>query len=140
MAHPKQLARINRVRTVQLTLARAAQAQAQAQAASESALTARIARLADAISPAALAGPGVSLIAAAHYRDRLQQSAFVAQGRVVQAEQRAAAASDATRAAERDLKAVEKLQERADADAVIAAIRAMEGAPMPTRALRHDPC
>ena len=56
MASPKQLARVNRVRTVQLTLARAAQAQAQAQVASEAALNARIAQLAAAIAPAQAAG------------------------------------------------------------------------------------
>lgn len=140
MANAKQLARINRVRAVQLMLARAAQAQAEAHAASETALNARIAQLADAIAPAAAAGFAVSLTAAAHYRDRLHESAYAAQGRVRAAEQRAAAATDAARGAERDLKAVEKLQARADADAVLHAIRALEGAPMPSRPLRHDPC
>ena len=140
MASPKQLARVNRVRTVQLTLARAAQAQAEAQVASETALNTRIAQLAAAIAPAPTQGAAVSLTAAAHYRDRLHQSAHAAVARVQQAEQRAAAATDAARGAERDLKAVEKLQTRADADAALAAIRALEGAPMPVRSLRHDPC
>ena len=139
-ANPKQLARINRVRTMQLTLARAAQAQAEAQVASEAALNVRIAQLAAAIAPAPDAGSAVSLTAAAHYRDRLHQSAHVARARVEVAEQRASAATDAARSAERDLKAVEKLQTRADADAAVAAIRALEGAPMPVRPLRHDPC
>lgn len=140
MANAKQLKRVERVRAVQLTLARAAQADAQAHAASEVALNARIAQLTAAIAPAPAAGSAVSLSAAAHYRDRLHQTAAAAQTRVEQAERRVAAAGDAALAAERDLKAVEKLQARADAADALAAIRALEGAPMPTRTLRHDPC
>ncbi len=135
-----QLARIDRIRAVQLTLARAAEADARAHAASETALGARIAELADAVAPAPIAGAGFSLSAAAHYRDRLQQSAFAAEARVTRAQDRAAAANEATRAAERDSKAIEKLRARADADAVLAAIRALEGAPAVRRPNRHEPC
>lgn len=140
MPKPKQLARIERVRAVQLTLARAAQADAHAQVASEAALSARVAALAAAVAPAPAAGAGFSLSAAAHYRERLHLSAAAAQDRVLAAERRATVATAAAQDAERDLKAVEKLQAKADAAAALAAIRAMEGAPIPTRPLRHDPC
>lgn len=136
----KQLARVARVRAVQLTLARAGQAQADAQVASETALNARIAQLAAAIAPAPSQGGAFSLSAAAHYRDRLHQTALAAQARVTQAEHRATVATEAARTAERDSKAVEKLQSRADVAALLAEMRALEGAPAPTRPLRHDPC
>lgn len=135
-----QLARIDRVRTVQLTLARAAEADAQARAASETALTRRIAQLAAAIAPTPSAGEGFSLAAAAHYRDKLQQSALAANARVAAAEARAADAAAATRMATRDQKAVEKLRARADAEAALAAIRALEHAPSVRRPIRHEPC
>lgn len=134
------LARIDRVRAVQLTLARADEARAQAHAASETALGQRIAQLAAATAPAVASGAGFSLSAAAHYRDRLQQSALAADARVRVAQDRAARAGEATRAAERDAKAVEKLRARADADTALAAIRALEGAPVSARPFRHDPC
>lgn len=137
---PKQLVRVARVRAAQLTLARAAEAQAAAHAASEAALNTRVAQLAAAVAPTPSAGAGFSLTAAAHYRDRLQQTAAAAQYRVDQANSRATAATQARGAAERDLKAVEKLQGKADAAAALAAMRALEGAPLPVRRLRHDPC
>ncbi|WP_425229117.1 hypothetical protein [Sphingomonas sp.] len=144
MATASQLARVERVRAVQLLLARTAQADAEAQVASETALAGRVAALAAGIAPAPTAAVAFSLSAAAHYRERLHQSSFAAQDRVAEAARRADAAGDAARDAERDLKAVEKLQARADAAAALAAIRALEGAPVPTRfasvMLRHDPC
>lgn len=140
MKRAKQLARIGRVRAVQLGLARAAEVEARAHEASETALGDRIARLAAAIAPAPMAGGAGTLAAAAHYRERLQQSAFAARARVMRATDRAEAAADATRAAERDGKAVEKLRARADADAALAALRRSDG-PLPARrTLRHDPC
>ena len=140
MASAKQLKRVERVRAVQLLLARAAQADAQATAASESALASRVAALAAAIAPAPVTDAAFSLSAAAHYRERLHLSAAAAQDRVLAAEHRATAATAATQDAQRDLKAVEKLQIKADAAAALAAIRALEGAPLPQRPLRHDPC
>lgn len=140
MASAKQLARIERVRAVQLSLARAAQIDAHAAAASETALAGRVAALADAIAPAPDTGAAFSLSAAAHYRERLHLSAATAQDRVASAERRATAATAAAQGAERDLKAVEKLQAKADTAAALAAIRALEGAPAPQRPLRHDPC
>lgn len=137
--NPLQLARIARVRAIQLSLARAAEAHANAQAASEAALNARVAQLAAAIAPAPVTGSAVGLTAAAHYRDRLHQSAAAAQGRVDQANARVTVAAAATRAADRDLKSVEKLQDRDTAAAALAAMRALEAA-APTGRLRHDPC
>ena len=121
----RQLARIDRVRAIQLNIARAAEADAQAKAASETALGHRIAQLAAAVAPAPAAGAGFSLSAAAHYRDRLQQSAFAAEMRVARAQGLANQATEAARSAERDQKAVEKLRARADADAALAALRAL---------------
>lgn len=140
MRDRRQLARIDRVRSVQLTLARAAQAEAEAHAASETALGARIAQLAAAVAPGPAAGEGFTLSAAAHYRERLQHSALAAEARVARAEGRVTQALEAARAAERDHKAVEKLRARADADAALAALRALEGAPPSRRPNRHDPC
>lgn len=136
----KQLARVARVRAVQLTLARAEEAQAAARVASETALTVRVAQLVAAVAPAPSTAAAFSLCAAAHYRDRLHQTALTAQDRVQVAERRAVAATDAAHAAERDLKAVEKLQARADAVVVLAESRALQNAPVPKSAFRHDPC
>lgn len=136
----RQLARVDRVRAIQLNLARAAEADAQAKAASETALGRRIAQLAAAVAPAPAAGAGFSLSAAAHYRDRLHQSAWAAEVRVARAQGLANQAAEATRSAERDQKAVEKLRARADADAALAALRALEGAPATRRPNRHEAC
>jgi flagellar FliJ protein len=133
------LTRIHRVRTIQLNLTRADEVEAQNRAASEAALSARIASLAAAVAPTPSAAGGFSLTAAAHYRDRLHQSASAAQTRVEAAEYRARAAGDATRAARRDQNAVEKLIERARADDVLKAVRALEEAPA-FKSKRHDPC
>ncbi|KQN28865.1 MULTISPECIES: hypothetical protein [unclassified Sphingomonas] len=138
-ARSKTLARIHRVRTLQLGLTRADEARAHDKFASEQALSGRIARLAEAVAPVHETQVAVSLGAAAHYRDRLQQSANAAVERVQAAESRVARATEATRAAKRDQSAVEKLLARADADAVLKAIRAMEDAPA-FRKVRHDPC
>lgn len=133
------LDRIHRVRTIQLNLTRADEAQARDRAASEAALSARITALAEAIAPTRTAAAGFSLTAAAHYRDRLHQSASAAQARLEAADYRATAAGEATRAARRDQSAVEKLLERVEADEVLKAVRALEAAPT-FRRNRHDPC
>lgn len=139
MPDAKQLARIHRVRTLQLGLARVDEARARDTFASEAALSNRIAQLADAIAPAVDRGAAFSLAAAAHYREKLQHSAFAAEARVAAAGRQADRATDATREAWRDQSAVEKLIARADADAALKAIRAMEAAPA-FRKVRHDPC
>ena len=134
-----QLARIHRVRTLQLGLAQAAEAKANEGLASETALANRIAELARAVSPSPSAAPGVSLAAAAHYRERLHHSAHAAENRVHAATRQAEAASLARQEAHRDQTAVEKLIARVDAADVLKAMRAMEDTPH-TRKVRHDPC
>lgn len=139
MADAKKLARIHRVRTLQLNLTQADEARAHERHASEAELARRIGQLAAAVAPAPDAGAGFSLAAAAYYRDRLHQSAAAADARLRAAESSVERAMEATRAAKRDQTAVEKLIARADAAATIKAIRALEDAPAPKRN-RHDPC
>ena len=134
-----KLARIHRVRTVQLNLMRAAESAAQSQFASERALRARIGQLAAGSAPQLADTDGVAFAAAALYRDRLQVSAQAAERRVADAEVRADRAVAAARAARQDQLAVEKLIDRDAAAAALAALRALETAP-PARAVRHDPC
>lgn len=135
----KKLDRIHRVRTLQLGLVRAEEVRANARFAGEVTLRNRIAQLTHDIAPTASADQGLSMIAAAHFRDRLQQSAEAADGRMRAAEQIAALAAEKTRDAKRDQSAIEKLLARADADAAVRAIRALEATP-PSRKVRHDPC
>lgn len=135
----RTLARLHRVRTLQLHLAHADEARARDHAASEAQLHARIAQLADEIAPIAANTAGVSLGAAAHYRDRLHQSALTAATRVRNARDQETRAAEATRAARQDQSAIEKLIVRADADAVRAEMRALEEMP-PSSGKRHDPC
>ena len=138
-ARGKTLARIHRVRTLQLGLTRADEARAHDKFASESALSARISSLAAAVAPTPEVAIAVSLGASAHYRERLQQSADAAIERVRSAEYQVERASDATRSAKRDQSAVEKLIVRAQADAALRELRALEDAPS-VRTIRHDPC
>ncbi|TCP95464.1 hypothetical protein C8J46_11354 [Sphingomonas sp. PP-F2F-A104-K0414] len=135
----KTLARIHRVRTLQLGLTRADEARAHDKFASEKLLSGRIALLVEAVAPVHETQVAVSLGAAAHYRERLQKSADAAVERMQAAEHHVDRAAEATRAAKRDQTAVEKLLARADADAVLKAIRAMEESPA-FRRVRHDPC
>ncbi|KQS03380.1 hypothetical protein ASG11_03150 [Sphingomonas sp. Leaf357] len=135
----KKLDRILKVRTLQLGLVRAEEARANERFAGEVNLRNRIAQLAEGIAPAAEVGKGAALSAAAHFRDRLQQSAEAADGRMRAAEHVAAQAAEKTREAKRDQTAIEKLLGRAAAEDALKAIRALEAAP-PTRKVRHDPC
>ena len=139
MAERRQLDRLHRVRTVQLTLARVDEARALDQQASEAALHARIAQLAGGVAPVAAEQAGFSLVAAAHYRERLHQSAAAAQARVRRADEAVERATQATREARRDQSAAEKLIARATADEAVRALRALEESP-PARRARHDPC
>ncbi len=139
MTRGKTLARIHRVRTLQLGLTRADEARAHDKFVSEHTMSGRIALLAEAVAPVHETRVAVSLGASAHYRERLHQSATAAVERVRAAEQHVERAAEATRAAKRDQSAVEKLLARADADAVLKAIRAMEESPV-FRKVRHDPC
>lgn len=135
-ADARTLGRIHRVRTLQLTLARAEEIRAQGVVATETALSGRIAQLAAAVAP--VSGDAVSLAAGAHYRDRLDASALAAAARVRAAEADADRAAAGARAARQDQGAVEKLMERAARDAVRRAMRALEETG-PARK-RHGPC
>lgn len=139
MTDAKRFARIHRVRTLQLGLIRADEGRAQARLANEATLGRRIGELVEAIAPAPVAGSAAALIAAAHFRDRLHVSATAAEGRLRAATLTADRAAEATRAAMHDQSAVEKLIVRAETEAALAALRALEEAP-PTRSIRHDPC
>lgn len=136
---PSKLDRLLRVRTLQLGLVQADEARARDKAAAEIALRNRIAQLAASVAPSSAPVAGFSLVAAAHFRERLHQSAEAAEGRMRAADAVATRAAEATREARRDQSAIEKLIARADADDVLKAIRALEAAP-PTRKIRHDPC
>lgn len=133
------LERILRVRTLQLGLVQAAEMQAHEKVASEDALRNRIAQLVANVAPEEVAEQAFSFIAAAHFRDRLHQSAAAAEHRLKVANDRLNQASEATREARRDQSAIEKLIAREDKVAVIKAMRALEEAP-PMRRNRHDPC
>ena len=135
----RKLARLHRVRSLQLNLAQAAETSARDQAASEAALAQRIANLAASVAPAQALGTAVSFAAQAHYRDKLHRTAQAADNRLRTAEAAAARAAEATRSAKRDQTAVEKLMARADLEAALREIRALQEAP-PTRKVRHDPC
>ena len=135
----KQLDRLLRVRTLQLGMSRADEARARDKRASEIALAGRIASLAEGVAPVQETASGFSLVAAAHFRSRLHQSAQMAETRLREAEKIVERAAEAAREAKRDQSAVEKLMARADAEDVLKAIRALEAAP-PVRKIRHDPC
>ena len=137
----KKLERLLRVRTLQLDQVRAAEMHARSKVDQEQALRERIATLADNVAPVAAPTPtfATSLIAAAHYRDRLHQSAHAAERRVVVAQQGLVSARAATREAHRDQNAIEKLIEREDAKAALKALRELEMLPATIRK-RHDIC
>lgn len=136
----KKLERLLRVRTLQLDQVRAAEVHARAKVDQERTLRERIATLADNVAPVAAPAPtfATSLIAAAHYRDRLHQSAHAAERRVVVAQQGLETARAATREAHRDQSAIEKLIEREDAKAALKALRELET--LPATRKRHDIC
>jgi hypothetical protein len=139
MPDAKKLDRILKVRTLQLGLVRAEEARANERFAGEVSLRNRIASLAAGIAPAPQTANAASLGAAAHFRERLHQSAEAAEGRMRAAEQVAARAAEKTREAKRDQSAIEKLLDRATAENALKEMRALEAAP-PTRKNRHGPC
>ena len=139
-ARTRRFGRLLRVRTLQLTQVQAVEIAAHAKLDSEAQLKARIVQLADNIAPqSAETGFANAFAAAAHYRDRLHASAISATQRVAQAEAGLDRARAATREARRDQSAMEKLIARAEADAALKALRALEEAP-PVRRNRHAPC
>lgn len=124
-----------RVRSLQLDLARADQAAAVERASSAAALAARIDALRQDVAPREGSERGISLFAAAHYRDRLAKSQAEAQRRVAAAHQQLDRAREAATTAKRDHGVVEKLIER-ELDAQAAAARkALEDAPHTARTL-----
>lgn len=131
--------RILRVRTLQLGQVRAQEGAARARVEHELALRERIAQLAANVAPSPAQSTATTLIAAAHYRERLHQSAHAATRRVADAEQGLTAAAEATREAKRDQSAIEKLIARSEAEAAVKALRALEALP-PTGKNRHDLC
>lgn len=141
MADPRKLARVLRVRTLQLGQVQALELQAEAKLAQEAALAERIAQLSADVAPAAGPTPSsaTSFAAAAHFRDRLNQSAAAAQHRLAAAEMGLDRARHASREARRDQSAIEKLIARAEAEGALKALRALEALP-PLRKNRHDPC
>lgn len=139
MREPKKLNRLLRVRTLQLDQVRADELRARQRVEQEHHLRERIAALAADVAPAPAALSAANLIAAAHYRDRLHQSAQAAEQRVAVAERGFDAAQAATREARRDQSAIEKLIARAEREAALKALRALEALP-PTVRNRHDPC
>lgn len=139
-AHAKKLNRLLRVRTLQLNLVRAGEAAAHAKLDSETALQSRISQLIDNVAPReADGGFAASMASAAYYRERLQASAIAAETRRAMAENGVDRAREATREARRDQSAIEKLIVRAEAQAALKELRAMEDAPA-FRRKRHDPC
>ncbi|MES2986719.1 MAG: hypothetical protein V4808_02320 [Pseudomonadota bacterium] len=136
----KKLARLHRVRTLQLDQVRAEEVRAQTRVSQEMQLRERISSLAENIAPVKSGGGfAASMIAAAHYRDRLHQSADAAVRRVEVAELGLESARAATREARRDQSAIEKLIDREKADAALKMLRELEALP-PSGRNRHDIC
>ena len=139
MAKAKRFDRLLRVRTLQLGQFRTQEVHARARVVHEETLRERISQLSASVAPAEQQETANSLIAAAHYRERLHQSAIAADRRVAVAEQGLAEAEQATRQARRDQSAIEKLIGREEAEAALKALRALETLP-PTGRNRHDLC
>lgn len=139
MPKGRKLERLLRVRTLQLGQTRILETAARERVAQEEALRARIAQLSANVAPVESSDFASRMIAAAHYRDRLQQSADAADRRVEVAERGLDAAEAATREAKRDQSAIEKLIAREEAEAAIKALRALETLPASGRK-RHDLC
>lgn len=134
----KRLGRMLRARTVQLDLARAEQAAAADRASSATALAARIESLRQDVAPREGSNQGLSLFAAAHYRDRLARSQIEAQHRAQVAHQQLDRARDITQSAKRDHGVVEKLIERELGAQAAAARKALEDAPHYARTLARS--
>jgi hypothetical protein len=139
MPEKRKLGRLLRVRTLQLGQIRAQEVDARAKVDQEAALRERIAQLSANVAPVRTSEFATSLIAAAHYRERLQQSAQAAERRVEIAEHGLTIAAEATREAKRDQSAIEKLIARGQAEDALKALRALESLP-PTGKNRHDIC
>lgn len=137
---PKKLDRLLRVRNLQLSQVQGEEARARARVEQESLMHRRIADLAANVAPV-VAEPtsATSLLAAAHYRERLQHSAHSASLRVANAERGLEMAQANTREARRDQSAIEKLIDRAKGEQLRKEMRALEELP-PAARNRHDIC
>ncbi|WP_448659846.1 hypothetical protein ACPVPU_04850 [Sphingomonas sp. CJ99] len=137
-----RLARLHRVRGLQLTMVQADEARAAQRLAEEQALRTRIAQLAAEVAPVPTPAPdaALSMIASAHYRERLNQTAVAVAERLAGAERQLDRARSRTIEARRDESAMEKLMQRAAEEAAARARRAMEALPPGKPAKRHDPC
>lgn len=138
----KRLDRLLRVRTLQLGMTRAEEGRAAAQLAQEQALRERVEQLAANVAPVREAVPtsALSIMASAHYRERLRSTAEAAARRVDHAERALDHAKEQTRAAKRDQSAMEKLIERAGEEAARRASRALETLGEQPVKKRHDLC
>lgn len=138
----KRLDRLLRVRTMQLGMVRAEEGRAAARLADEQALRDRVTTLASAVAPtpSGMADTALSVMATAHYRDRLVTTAQTIAERVDLAERALDHARAATQAAKRDQTAMEKLIERAQQEAVRRAGRALERLGEQAPKKRHDIC
>lgn len=133
-----RLGRLLHVRSLQLDQARAVEMLAAERASSASSLAARIASLSQDVAPREGTDHGLSLFAAAHYRQRLARSQEEAERRVAAAAQQLDSARQVTGAAKRDHGAIEKLIERELDARAVDARRALENAPHPTQALARS--
>lgn len=138
----KRLDRLLRVRTMQLGMVRAEEGRAAARLAEERALSERVASLASAVAPTpgGRADTALSVMATAHYRERLMTTAEAVAERVNLAERALDHARGVTQAAKRDQTAMEKLIERAQQEAGRRAMRALERLGEQPPKKRHDPC
>lgn len=130
------------VRTLQLGMVRADEGRAAARLADERALSERIRQLADGVAPVTAAAPtsALSIMASAHFREKLVQTAQAAEERVDNASRALDHARERTQAAKRDQSAMEKLIERAGQEAARRAMRALETLGEAPPKKRHDPC
>lgn len=135
----KQLARVHRVRDVQVRLAEADHARARDKADAERRLGERVAQLAAEVAPVVRLGTAAGFAATAHFRERLQQSALNADTRARAAAAQSDRAAERVTEAKRDRTAVEKLRRRAEEVVREDSRRAPDDPPAARRA-RHDPC
>ncbi len=138
MRDEKRLARLHRVRGLQLDLRRAEENRALIAHASTAELLQRIERLTDSVTPGQGHHDGLTLQASAQLRDRLHISRLDARDRLDNAEVVLEATRAATREAKRDQTAIEKLMERARADRAIAEMRKLADLPGMPRKMARD--
>lgn len=132
-ADARRLGRLLRVRAIQRDLAAADAARAADQVSSHAQMVIRIETLAEDVAPATGAANALDLAAAATYRRRLQASHADARQRLSTAEAFAERREDASREAQRDHRAIEKLAEQARSRAVLDEMRRLAEGPFGSR-------